>query len=526
MSEESLSEESLSEVALPEGGLAARLAAVSGLLEVATDVGDAWLITEATTVQRQVEGRLRHGTEHTIVALAGPTGAGKSSLFNDLVGEDLAATGVTRPVTSATQAAVFGRDAPGLLDWLEVSRRHHVDAEPNGLILLDLPDHDSVATAHRSEVDRLIGRVDLFVWVTDPQKYADAALHEGYVQPLSAHGRVMQFVLSKSDTLDSDDLEACRVDFAALLRADGVDQPRVLSVSTVNDGGVDPLRESIAEAVRSREHAVGTARVELAAFADRVSDSLGLVDEPELTLDQRALHREVRTAIGADAVANGAERHVAHTTLRSLDWPPLRMIRRRSPILTEPVGEIDAAGRSRLDTVVRTHAETVAAGLPSGWRRGSVRQAIESGDDLATDLASVRRFGLQPSMTLSRAAAAIGWLQRVAFLVAMLGIVWLLALAVVDGFLRLDLDAFALDIGGVAAPTWLLLFGLVIGACASLSARLVARRAGRRARRAVDAEIDAEISRALETHLLSPAQSRRDNARLASAHLAVLRSAN
>ena len=64
-------------------------------------------------------------------------------------------------------------------------RRHHLAArrrreagELAGLVLLDLPDHDSTVAAHRIEVDRLVALVDLLVWVLDPQKYADAAVHE------------------------------------------------------------------------------------------------------------------------------------------------------------------------------------------------------------------------------------------------------------------------------------------------------------------------------------------------------------
>ena len=63
-------------------------------------------------------------------------------------------------------------------------------------MLLDLPDFDSVEHAHRLEVDRLIELVDLVVWVVDPQKYADAALHDRYLRPLAGHAGVMLVVLN------------------------------------------------------------------------------------------------------------------------------------------------------------------------------------------------------------------------------------------------------------------------------------------------------------------------------------------
>ena len=72
---------------------------------------------------------------------------------------------------------------------------------PDGLVLLDLPDFDSVEIAHRVEVDRLVRLVDLLVWVVDPQKYADAALHERYLRPLAGHAAVMLVVLNQVDLL-------------------------------------------------------------------------------------------------------------------------------------------------------------------------------------------------------------------------------------------------------------------------------------------------------------------------------------
>ncbi len=82
------------------------------------------------------------------------------------------------------------------LDWLEVNRRHGVTPPAgtdglDGLVLLDLPDHDSTELSHRLEVDRLVQLVDVLVWVVDPQKYADAALHDRYLKPLAGYADVM-----------------------------------------------------------------------------------------------------------------------------------------------------------------------------------------------------------------------------------------------------------------------------------------------------------------------------------------------
>ena len=57
------------------------------------------------------------------------------------------------------------------------------DSALQGVVLLDLPDHDSTEVSHHLEVDRLIELADLMVWVLDPQKYADAAIHDRYLAP-------------------------------------------------------------------------------------------------------------------------------------------------------------------------------------------------------------------------------------------------------------------------------------------------------------------------------------------------------
>ena len=125
--------------------------------------------------------------DHTVVALAGATGSGKSSTFNALAGVELSSVGVRRPTTSWATACVWGQEgADELLEYLGIAPRHQVmrdslldlgkeDSALQGVVLLDLPDHDSTEVSHHLEVDRLIELADLMVWVLDPQKYADAA---------------------------------------------------------------------------------------------------------------------------------------------------------------------------------------------------------------------------------------------------------------------------------------------------------------------------------------------------------------
>src|SRR5688500_11156011 len=173
------------------------------------------LAAKAQTLIQKIESRTAIAGGHTVVALAGATGSGKSSLFNALVGSDVAKIGARRPTTSRPSAAVWGEEsATELLDWLKVGQRHHVPAgepagssagEPaddelgslNGLVLLDLPDFDSRELSHRAEAERILELVDVFVWVTDPQKYADARLHDDYLRAMSTHDAVTVIVLNQ-----------------------------------------------------------------------------------------------------------------------------------------------------------------------------------------------------------------------------------------------------------------------------------------------------------------------------------------
>ena len=173
--------------------LAGRLEALRGAVEIAEARFDASEVTTARLVLDQAESRLGLSGSHTVVAIAGGTGSGKSSLFNALAGAALSPPGVTRPTTSTASACIWPaeEDVGPLLDWLVVPRRHHIDAatadaDLAGLVLLDLPDFDSTADVHRIEVDRLINVVDAFIWLLDPQKYADAAVHDRYLKALAA----------------------------------------------------------------------------------------------------------------------------------------------------------------------------------------------------------------------------------------------------------------------------------------------------------------------------------------------------
>ncbi len=129
---------------------------LSRLAEVTAGRVPMELMSRGDEVIARADQRLRLGQE-TVVALAGATGSGKSSLTNALARAAIATVGVRRPTTSQTLSISFAPENTALLDWLRVPRRYEVKPPQEGLerlVLLDLPDHDSTAKPHRAEVDR------------------------------------------------------------------------------------------------------------------------------------------------------------------------------------------------------------------------------------------------------------------------------------------------------------------------------------------------------------------------------------
>lgn len=201
--------------------------------------------------------RLRHRIDYpedlAIIALAGGTGSGKSSLFNQLLDSDAAEVGGVRPTTSKPLISVpRGRsnEIAGYLQWFEpVDRSSH--EQPQGVILIDLPDTDSVETDHRLLVENLLPRVDAVVWVVDVEKYRDDSLHRGFLRRHAAQGERFLFALNQVDRLPAAEIEAVTADFRNALIEDGYPDPIVFPVAAGPPigppSGIDELRDEVEE---------------------------------------------------------------------------------------------------------------------------------------------------------------------------------------------------------------------------------------------------------------------------------------
>ena len=507
---------------------------------------------------------------HTVVALAGATGSGKSSLFNDLTGADIAPIGVLRPTSSTPVAAIWGSEsASALLDWLKVGARHIVDqrlcggtgsgvgqvgstgSEPglelDGLVLLDLPDFDSLDEAHRVEADRLLDLVDVFVWVTDPQKYADARLHEEYIARLSAHDAVTIVVLNQADRLTPEALAACRRDLVRLLGLDGVNAAEVIATSATDGSGVIDLRHRISSAVAGQNAAVRRLDSDLRAVAtvlrSGVANSEPSLEEP----DDEGLVDALGRAAGIPVIVDAVERNYRRETWARTGWPLTRWVRalRPSPlkllrlnqgaaVRSGGISESDVrsvlgrsslppaapAARSAVALATRELGDRAGRGLPQAWTDAVTNAATSPGEDLA-DVLDQAVVNTPLRLRNPLWWAIFGALQWIFAIAAVFGLLWL-AILVVLGWLQVS-SVDTPRIGRLSYPFLLLAGGLLIGFLLSQLTRTMGRVGGQRLKVIVEARLRDSVAQVAREHLVGPVQQVLDRHRATREHLEAAR---
>jgi GTP-binding protein EngB required for normal cell division len=475
-----------------------RLTALADAAHLADGRLDAGAVDAARAVTRKAGARLGLGIETTVVALAGPTGGGKSLLFNALSGGDLAAVGRRRPTTSEGQAASWGDGADPLLDWLGIRRRHRVQGEAlQGLVLLDLPDFDSIETSHRLEVDRVVELVDLVAWVVEPQKYADASLHDRYLRPLSTHGEAMAVVLNQADLLSPSEVAAWRKDAVALLEADGLPTVPVLVTSARTGAGLDDVRQLLARRVATRDAAVARLSADVTAAAHELLRLCGQTPPPGVrSADRAGLVGGLSEAAGVPRVVEAVRAAHRHRGSLATGWLFVRWLGRRrpDPLRRLRLGDPESTGRTsvppatqvqraQVATAARALADGASAGLPEPWPT-LVRDAATATEGRVVDRldAAVGTAEIEADAPRWwRLASLVQWLLA---LVAVAGAGWI-ALSGAAGYLRIDEVVPLPELAGAPIPTWLLLGGLGGGLVLSFIATLAnGAGAGRRARAA------------------------------------------
>lgn len=455
--------------------------------------------------------RTRHGFlgATVVVALAGGTGSGKSSLLNALAGQDVSTVGAVRPTTNEPLAWIPSNPEPGLvrlLDDLQVERRVGHDSDLP-VAVIDLPDYDSVEFEHRATVEVLLPRVDAVIWVLDPQKYSDRALHRDYLIPLAGYGDQFLFVLNQVDRLDETGLQAVLEDLGERLEMEGFVGAEVVTTAARPSRGGALGIEGLVERLTERFETKRTVHAKLLEDVRRAGRLL--VDVSGLS-PQTDSQFSATWAKAREAAAGGLADMVAGPDVaKRAERVGERLATSRA---AGPVGRLGALlRRSRLGSALGATPDEVS---PGEWWTGPGLERVLSDlsrmtTDLSTDLGGGlgRRIRgdfaperLEPEVRASvegaREAAgelspprrrawwsAVGAVQLVLFAALVGGLVWLW----VDGVDRGQVPWNLILIGGAA----------VLAAALSWAVRASGRSAGRRGAR----DYRLRIFEALETQL-------------------------
>ena len=504
---------------------------------------------ELEKLSETVGERVRRGAEHTVVGFFGATGSGKSSLMNAIAGAQIAQVAHRRPTTSAPLAAIVDDEAPGmmaaahdLLDWLDISQRHVIgrDAGGRGVIYVDLPDFDSVERANREVAARLAERVDVLVWVSDPQKYADAVLHTEFIARYASHALVSLAVVNQVDRLSRDDVKQVVQSLEGLLRADGLDSVGTYALSAHTGEGIDELRSAIAKVADRKSAAMQRLHADMREHAVRTAPALGAqlgaqgFTIPDLAreLPQRgvdALEDAMAKAAQTGAIAGAVGQSYRLRASLATGWPLTRWLGKfkADPLARMRIGR-GAASHRRDDTheefIARSSLSVDAPQAVAGMNRGfdafidevvgnapqpwphHVRAVLEPDRER---LADTLDYALTHTDINARERSwwwtPVNVAQWLALVAAMVGLGWLLGLSAL-AFFQIPAPPIPAIEGlwiPVPIPTALIMFGLLLGIVMAIMAKALAIMGGRRRAKRAQARLRASIR---EQVLLGPGE--------------------
>lgn len=353
-----------------------------------------------------------------LAVVGGSTGAGKSTLVNSIVGEQVTTSGVLRPTTRASVLIYHPDDErwfksqrilpdlarlttstgpAGVKDDPSSLRLVPTEAVPKGLALLDAPDIDSVVSANRDLARQLLSAADLWLFVTTAVRYADAVPWRMLQQAID-RGTSVAVVL---DRVPRDSMEEVRADLARMLAAQGLGQSPVFAVAEtpLEADGLLPQAEverisrwlhTLATDALSRqvvirrtlEGALGSLKergLEAAAAVEEqeaaVSGLSKIADEGyERALDQVELGVEDGTLLRGEVLARWQEFVGTGELLRQFDAGVSRMrdkiagvIKARTQPVTTTPEDLGGALKNGIVSLVTSHAQSAAMDVSRGW---------------------------------------------------------------------------------------------------------------------------------------------------------------
>jgi hypothetical protein len=384
--------------------------------------------------------RLRQLDAPLLAVVGGSTGAGKSTLVNTLVGDDVSPAGVLRPTTRAPVLVCHPDDLhwfasdrilPGLprstgaVDRAEPSggpgalRLVPHPAVPAGLALLDAPDIDSVVASNRALAGQLLSAADLWIFLTTAARYADAVPWD-LLHNAQERSTALAVVLNRVPPEAMDEISG---HLAGMLADNRLSRAALFPVpETALDGGRIPAaaiaavrswldrlgRDAAARAeiVRATlDGALQSIRHRVQALARHADEQLAAAAGLRADVDERyaAARREVDDSVRGGAVLRGEvlarwQEYVGTGELMRTLQARIGQLRDRVTAFVTgrrpPAAELRQAVESSLESLVRAAADRAAEQSVQAWRARPAGAA----------LLGIERAGTARELTRSSAA--------------------------------------------------------------------------------------------------------------------------
>jgi len=561
------------------------------------------LLDAAETLER-LSQRRELSTEHTVIGFFGATGSGKSTLFNAIAGQNIALSAPTRPTTSTVQAAIWEAEgSEELLDWLGIDKRVYPQtqalaaegeategneaggnnksaggvAAPNavtepapglfnrirravggrgemrtrtgGLILLDMPDFDSVTTTNRDLAARMMRYVDVLVWVVDPQKYADAVIHRDFMVPLAASGAQALCVLNQADKLAPAEVPAVLASLTRLLQAEGTEAHLLaapIAVSARTGEGVDVLRDLLAQVAAAKSLSLQRTDAQLHATASQLRTYAGgegtvLAGAYALEAEQK-LVKACYSSSQAEQVLEAATASYRRAAGQRTGWiltrwmsrlkaDPLRRLHlgqqdetkstskaeksagmlgsdsENAPeLVASSLPPLSAAQKAGMANAVRQYSKQMAARIDEPWKR-SMKEAALSREAELPELLERDMVRIDYGLGRTRAPWVIfNALQWIALMSALVGVGWLTLISGL-AYLQIQLPPAPTPEGSpVPLPTLLLLLGVLLGIASAGVGRLLTAMGSRYYARKLRGRLQTGVEKAVQSCVVAPVQ--------------------
>lgn len=501
--------------------------ALAGLQDAITPARALGLdVGRAEAVTAEGSERLGISPEAYVVALVGGTGVGKSTILNALAGEVVSPAGVRRPTTGVPVAWVAesaANDVRPLLDRLGIERAHtHAGDDLRSVVIVDLPDVDSLEEGHRAIVETVLPKLDVVAWVVDPEKYADAVLHDDFLREWMARLDRQVVILNKVDRLDGEGRRRVAADLGRVVRqVVARDVPVIRTAAADGEAGIAELRRWLADAAAAK--AIVAARLAAAARASlaelRAAAAVGgtgwapLVHE---SAQRRAIDGAVEEVLRVVDLRGSERQAVAATRARARrrGTGPLGMLTStiyrlsgREQKAADPGGYLRAwqsrGGLTRATELVRRTITDALPGVPPALR-GRYAAAGEGRDLEARFARALDRVVLrhaEAEAPSSRLWPAIGLLQTANTLLLVFAVAWVILWVIA----RPEVASYDLPVlGPVPAPMILLFVALTAGYVLARLLGLHAGWLGRRWARRLSGEVRTAVREVVAADAFAP----------------------